>query len=116
MAMKLKKLDYTDVTIFEKSRRVGGKSNDVKFRGASYPIGTVFFEPSYFDNVVPLAREYGVGEYLRLPSVGIWLENKGGANITLNHYYGLELSKFTNSQDPTVNVVFMVTKIINYIR
>ena len=114
--MTLKKLGHTDVTIFERSRRLGGKSNDVKFRGSPYPIGTIFFEPSYFDNVVPLAREYNVGEYLRLPSVGIWQENKGGANITLNQYYGLELPKFTNSQDPQVNVIFMVTKIIKYIR
>ena len=48
MAMKLKKLGHSDVTIFEKSNRVGGKSNDVKFRGASYPIGTIFLEPTYF--------------------------------------------------------------------
>ena len=114
--MKLKKLGHTDVTIFEKSSRVGGKSNDVKFRGASYPIGTIFLEPTYFDNVVPLAREYGVGDYISIPPSGLWLENRGGANISSKQYYGLELSKFTNSQDPTVNVIFMVTKIIKYIR
>ena len=116
MALKLKKLDYTDVTIFEKSGRVGGKSFDVNFRGSVYPFGTVFLEPNYFDNVVPLARAYGVGEILPIPSVGMWQENKGGSNITLDKYYIKELSKFTNSQDLQVNVAFMVAKIIKYIR
>ena len=116
MALKLKKLGHTDVTMFEKSGRVGGKSYDTKFRGSAYPLGTIFFEPTYFDNIVPLAREYGVGEILPLPSIGVWQENKGGANITLAQYYVIELSKFTNSQDPLVNAAFLVTKIIKYIR
>ena len=62
MAMKLKKMGHKDVTIFEKTDRVGGKSYDVKYRGVYYPMGTIFAEPSYFDNMVPLAREYGVGQ------------------------------------------------------
>mgnify|MGYP001184677209 CR=1 FL=1 len=52
MALKLKKLGHTEVTIFEKSGRLGGKSYDINFRGAPYPLGTIFFEPTYFDNVV----------------------------------------------------------------
>ena len=116
MALKLKKLGYDDVTIFEKSGRVGGKSYDVQFRGSPYPMGTIFLEPTYFDNVVPLAREYNVGEILPLPSVGMWTSNQGGSNITLAEYYITELSKFTNSQDPIINAGFLVTNIIKYIR
>ena len=115
MALKLKKLGHTEVTIFEKSGRLGGKSYDINFRGAPYPLGTIFFEPTYFDNVVALAREYGVGEILPIPSVGMWLQNQGGTNISLAQYYGRELAKFTNSQDLLVNVAFMLTKIIKYI-
>ena len=116
MALKLKKLGHTEVTIFEKSGRLGGKSYDINFRGAPYPLGTIFFEPTYFDNVVALAREYGVGEILPIPSVGMWLQNQGGTNISLAQYYGKELATFTNSQDLLVNVAFMLTKIIKYIR
>ena len=116
MALKLKKLGHTEVTIFEKSGRVGGKSYDVNFRSSPYPLGTIFFEPTYFDNVVALAREYGVGEILPIPSTGMWLQNQGGTNISLAQYYVRELAKFTNSQDPLVNVAFMLTKIIKYIR
>ena len=63
-----------------------------------------------------LAREYGVGEILPIPSTGMWLQNQGGTNISLAQYYVRELAKFTNSQDPLVNVAFMLTKIIKYIR
>ena len=115
MALKLKKLGHTDVTIFEKSGRVGGKSLDINFRGSVYPLGTIFLDPDYFDNVVPLAREYNVGEILPIPPVGMWQENKGGS-IPLDQYHIKELSKFTKSQDPLVNLAFMVMKIINYIR
>ena len=69
MALKLKKLGHIDVTIFEKSGRVGGKSLDINFRGSVYPLGTIFLDPNYFDNVVPLAREYGVGgDFTHTPS------------------------------------------------
>ena len=115
MALKLKKLGHTDLTIFEKSARVGGKSFDINFRGATQPFGTLFFEPSYFDNLVPLAREYNVGEFLRVPSPEMWLENRGGANISLAQYYIKELSSFTRSQDPMVNVAFLVSKLIKYV-
>ena len=113
MALKLKKLGHTDVAIYEKSGRVGGKSYDVNFRGSPYPLGTIFLEPTYFDNVVALAREYGVGEILPIPSTGMWLQNHGGTNISLAQYYVRELSKFTSSQDPLVNVTF--TQPIGYV-
>ena len=116
MALKLKQLGHTDVTIFEKSGRVGGKSFDMNFRGTVYPLGTIFLDPNYFDNIVPLAREYNVGEILPIPPVCMWEKNKGGSNITLDQYHIKELSKFTKSQDPLVNVAFMVTKIIKYLR
>ena len=115
IALKLKKLGYTDLTIFEKSARVGGKSYDINYRGSTYPFGTIFFEPTYFDNVVPLAREYNVGDLLPTPPPEMWLANQGGANISLAQFYVLELSKFTKSQDPGVDIGFMISKIIKYI-
>ena len=115
MALKLKKLGHTDLTIFEKSARVGGKSFDINFRGATQPFGTLFFEPSYFDNLVPLSREYNVGEFVPVPPPGMWLANQGGANVSLAQYYILELSKFTKSQDPQVNFAFMVSTLIKYV-
>ena len=116
MALKLKKLGYEDVTIFEKSGRIGGKSYDIEFQGVPYPMGTIFFEPTYFENFVPLAREYGVGDLKELPPAGVWTKNHASSNITLSQYYLSELSKFTNSQDPLINAGLLLTKIVKYIR
>ena len=116
MALKLKKLGYQDITIFEKTGRVGGKSYDINYKGVPYPLGTVFLEPTYFDNVIPLAREYNVGDIVPLPPLGFWTANNGNSNITGPRYYVAELSKFTNSQDPMINIGFLVTKIGEYIR
>ena len=110
MALKLKKLGYQDITIFEKTGRVGGKSCDINYKGVPYPLGTVFLEPTYFDNVIPLAREYNVGDTVPLPPLGFWTANNGSSNITGQQYYVVELSKFTNSQDPMINIGFLVTK------
>lgn len=116
MSLELKNLGFSDVTIFEKSGRVGGKSYDINFKGAPYPLGTIFLEPTYFDNVVPLARRYGVGEVLPMPDVGMWTENKNGTNISLAQYWINELSKFTNSQDPLTNSEYFLEQIIKYVR
>jgi len=116
MTLKLKKLGYKDLTIFEKTGRVGGKSYDINYQGVPYPLGTVFLEPTYFDNIVPLAREYNVGEVIPLPDVSFWTANNDNSSLSLPLYYVTELSKFTKSQDPVINIGFLVTNIIKYIR
>ena len=115
MALKLKKLGYTDLTIFEKSGRLGGKSFDITFRGSPYPMGTIFLEPTYFDNVVPLARKYNVGEVLPIPPVSLWAKNHNGAYYEHQQYLFTELANFTKNKDPLLNAGFLVTKIIQYI-
>ena len=115
MALKLKKLGHKDLTIFEKSDRVGGKAHDTNYRNTTYFFGAVFVEPSYFDNLVALTREYIDGEITTVPEPEMWLQNRGGTNISLPQYYILELSKFTNTRDPLVNAAFLVTKLIKYI-
>ena len=116
MALKLKKLGYQDITLYEKSGRIGGKSYDVFARGVPNAMGTIFVEPTYFDNLVPLAREYGVGELVDLPPVGVLTDNQPFSNISLEFYLLSEMSKYTKSLDPQVNVGFMIKKILKYIR
>ena len=72
MSLSLKKKGYTNVTIFEKTGRVGGKSKDINLGGGSYqPQGAFVFSSEYFSNLVSLAEEYGVGEYERIPELGV---------------------------------------------
>ena len=84
MAMSLKDKGYGKVVVFEKSNRVGGKSYDIPFNGASLPLGTVFGEPNYRNpgNFIPLANKYGLGETIPLIANGEWRWVPGTANFT----------------------------------
>ena len=62
MALSLKDKGYKDITIFEKTNRVGGKIKDVKFDGYYQWQGAIFLTADYFDNIVALAKRYNVGE------------------------------------------------------
>ena len=72
MSLSLKKMGYKNVTIFEKTARVGGQSYDVNLGSGSYlPQGAFAFSSEYFDTLVALAEEYGVGEYEKIPEFGV---------------------------------------------
>ena len=68
--------------------------------------------------MVPLAREYDAGDLVDQPDVGFWTttSSTNGTYLSRAQFYLQELSKFTNSQDPLINVGFLVTKVIKYIR
>ena len=71
MALELKLRNITNLVIFERDNRVGGKSYDVHYRGLDQPLGTIFVIEEYFDNLIPLARRYGVGDLVKFvkPSI-----------------------------------------------
>ena len=72
MSLSLKKMGYKNVTIFEKTARVGGKAYDVNMVSGSYlPQGAFSFSSESFKTLVALAEEYGIGEYERIPEFGV---------------------------------------------
>ena len=115
MALMLKNRGYTDVTIYEKTGRVGGKSYDINYRGVPNILGTSFLEPSYFDNFVPMAREYGA-ELVPLSVANPWFSNSPEGRGTLLQYYVREMAAFTNATDVKTNIGFLLNNIIRYIR
>ena len=115
MALLLKRRGYSDLTIYEKTGRVGGKSYDINYRGVPNPLGTSFTEPSYYDNFIPLAEEFGA-ELVALPTPNLWFSNSEEGVGTLGEYYVRELSAFTNTTDVKTNIGFLLNNIIRYIR
>ena len=115
MALLLKRRGYSDLTIYEKTGRVGGKSYDINYRGVANPLGTVFLEPSFFDNFIPLAKEFGA-ELVPLPTANPWFSNSEEGIGTLAEYYVRELEPFTNTTDVKTNMGFLLNNIIRYIR
>jgi len=57
MAMLLKERGYTDVTILEKSQRIGGKSWTYWYKGTPFELGTCYMHPRY-DAIRDLLRKY----------------------------------------------------------
>ena len=71
MAISLKDRGYKNIKIFEKSARVGGKSYDTQLQGFYRPQGTAYLSADYFDNIVELAKRYGVGELREINKPGV---------------------------------------------
>ena len=71
MAISLKDRGYQNLTIFEQTGRVGGISVDTKFDGFYHPQGPLFVTVDHFDNLVKLAKRYGVGDLLVLNDSGV---------------------------------------------
>ena len=107
MALRLKQKGYTRVTLLEKTFRSGGKCEDIRKGGVPNPMGASFAGASYFDNFIPLAREYGLGELIKLPTATVWATNSAadpGSNLTTSAFMLASLMKITNSSSPQVNL------------
>lgn len=121
MAISLKKRNYENVVILEKSGRVGGKSFDINYKGIPQAQGPLFIGPNYFneDNLVPVLEEYGLNDLVEIKPYDIWTTNSAKdprSKLTIPEYNILENSKLTNSTSFEVNFGFFLTTIIRYIQ
>ena len=71
MALSLKKKGYKNITIFEKTDRVGGKCFDIDFGGIVQPEGAVFLNGDYFGEMVELGEKYGAGKIVESPKQNV---------------------------------------------
>ena len=107
MALRLKQKGFTKVNLLEKTFRVGGKCKDIMHGGVPNPQGASFALASYFDNMIPLAEKYGLGELVKTPQIAVWATNSGsdpGSNLSLEAFMLATLGEITNSSSPEVNL------------
>jgi len=121
MAISLKKKNYKKVVVFEKSGRIGGKCFDINYRGTPQAQGADFLEANYFneDSFVPVLKEYGLDDLVRVPPTDIWATNSANdprSRLTRTQFFLLAASKLTNSTSPQVNIDFFLKTIIRYIK
>jgi len=121
MAMSLKKRNYENVVVFEKSSRIGGKCYDINYRGTPNAQGANYLEANYFneDSLVPVLREYGLDDLVPVPSTHIWTTNSAsdpGSKLTPAQFALGTVSKFTNSTSPEVNLGFYLQTVVRYIK
>jgi hypothetical protein len=75
MAYLLKRKGFQNIVVYEKSDRVGGKSLTINYRNTLHEMGTCYVQPDYDENVIDLAKEYGLWDPVDLPSANIWQDN-----------------------------------------
>ena len=118
MALSLKKRNFTDIVIYEKSNRIGGKSFDVTIDNTVNYMGAVFIESNYFDSVVPLAKEYGLSHLVQIPTPNFFMANSGflpGSKVGIKEYMAGSLERITGVKDPLANFKQMLLDMGRYI-
>lgn len=119
MAQSLKNKGYKKLTIYEKTNRVGGKSYDINYHGVAQPQGTVFLTPSYFDTVVPLAKQYGVGDLMESPAPNFWMTNSSldpRNKLTGPEFIFGSVQQITKEKSLQKNVALLLDGITRYLQ
>ena len=107
MALRLKERGYTKVDLLEKTFRAGGKCEDIMHGGVPNPQGASFALASYFENLIPLAEKYGIGDLVKIPTVNVWATNSAsdpGSKLSTAEFMFGNLKEITNSSSPEVNL------------
>ncbi|XP_060075497.1 uncharacterized protein LOC132555163 [Ylistrum balloti] len=81
MAYKLKVAGYTNITVFEKSNYIGGKSRTIYHRQVPHEMGTVYTQPDYTE-IYRLVNEFDAGHLLPMPSPTIWVNKQQPVPMT----------------------------------
>ena len=107
MALRLKQKGFTQVDLLEKTFRAGGKCEDIDHGGVPNPQGGIFSVASYFENFIPLAEKYGLGEVVKIPTLQVWAKNSAlepGSKLSTAAFMLATLTEITNSSSPEVNL------------
>ena len=107
MALRLKQKGFTKVDLLEKTFRAGGKCEDIDHGGVPNPQGGIFSVASYFENFIPLAEKYGLGEVVKIPTLQVWAKNSAlepGSKLSTAAFMLATLTEITNSSSPEVNL------------
>ena len=112
MAYSLKKLGFTDVTILERTNRIGRKAEHFQYRGTKHPLSVVFWTNDYRHTLVPLLEEFGL---LKDGSKGgdgrtsFWLTNDRSVPLLeTTEYIASWIMKNLNVSDPNQAILRMI--------
>ena len=113
MAYMLKKKGFQNIVVYEKTDRVGGKSLTIKYRNTPHEMGTCYTQPDYDENVIALAKEYGLWDPVYLPSANIW-EDHSRSPIKYSSYVILEIMKILKTNNVTIAQVALFKAMVQY--
>ena len=113
MAYLLKKKGFQNVGVYEKTDRIGGKSLTVEHRNTFHEMGTCYTQPDYDENIIALAKEYGLWDPVELPSDKIWPDTFP-APINYSSYVIPEIMKIWKTSNKTVAQIALFKAMVQY--
>ena len=116
MAYELKQRGYTDVTILERSNRVGGKAETFSYRNTEHSLSVVFWTREYENTLVPLLEKYGLDDFIIPTPFAFWpLNNDSIPFIDLTEPLPLpQLTAILTALDKYVDLHHDLFGIYNY--
>ena len=114
MASLLKEKGFKDITIFEKSHRIGGGSYTINYRGAPHDMGTVYLSPDYEHNVIKLIKKYTNDTLLSEPA-GTFFSNIAPGPIPFRNWIAVQAMKTFNTNNATLAVGKLFADIVRYV-
>ena len=82
---------YENITIFERSERIGGKSMSVHHRNAKHEMGTCYISPDY-DKVKDLLREFGLSDQVEVVGRTVWEPEKTDQGVSFKNWIFREVA------------------------
>lgn len=114
MATMLKEKGFKNIKIYEKSKRIGGKSETVHDQGVAQELGSCCIGPGYENNVIALIKKYVPGDLLPRTMASVWLDGKDKP-ISYGNYVMMKTMEHFQINDSRVAIGMLVGKINSYI-
>ena len=117
MATRLKKMGFTNIDIYEREDRIGGKSLTITDpQGTIQELGSCCMGPGYENNVIKIINEYAPPDSLAPRQFGsVWLDGLE-TPILYNNYVIKELMKYFETNDATGALIKLKGVIDKYSR
>ena len=104
MAYRLKQKGFTNVTILEKSNRIGGKAELFTYRDTIIPLSCNFYTSVYNETLLPLLRRFGI----KKPNDGVFTANY--ATFWPVNNDSEPATNFSSGSPPTKPMIYQVKK------
>lgn len=112
MAYKLKKLGYNDITVFEKTDRVGGKSFTYDHKGSKFDMGTIYTTPEYTE-IFKLVTEFNYSSLIPASPRTIWTAPR--QYFLYEQFIVGVIAREYGIRDPVKAIEFLSNAVLKYV-
>ena len=97
----------------EKTNRISGKSESISHRGVSHDIGTIYLQPDYQNNIIPLVNKYLPDQLVPFPPPSTWLDQRQNP-MTFSQYILTFAGGLLKENNATLIAIKVIEEILRY--